>query len=200
MAFTNTALLFLKTAARERRKPNLTAKYFYICPIMKKQHKTHLLLGGNLGDRLTNLAAARKMIGEKIGTLVKASSLYETQPWGKSDQPEFLNQALEVATELKPEEVLAAIFSIEKALGRQREDKWSARTIDIDILFYDAKVLKTKDLTIPHPHLQERNFVLVPMLEIAPNKQHPVFKKSIEELYETCKDDLEVVQLEQEND
>lgn len=172
----------------------------YICADMKKQHKTHLLLGGNLGDRTANLAAARKLIGEKIGTVVKASSLYETQPWGKSDQPDFLNQAVEVATDLKPEDVLAAIFSIERTLGRQREDKWSARTIDIDILFYDAKSLATKDLTIPHPHLQERNFVLVPMLEIAANKQHPVFKKSIAELYEACLDDLEVVQLEEETD
>lgn len=165
---------------------------------MAKQHKIHLLLGGNLGDRFANLAAARKLIGEKIGTIIKTSSLYETEPWGKTDQPDFLNQALEVATDLKPEALLQAILSIEKALGRQREDKWSARTIDIDILFFDAKTLNTKDLTLPHPHLHERNFVLVPMLEIAPNKQHPVFKKTIEELYEASKDDLDVALLDEE--
>ncbi len=164
---------------------------------MTKQHKTHLLIGGNLGDRQSNLESARRLIGQRIGTLVKTSSLYETQPWGKPDQPDFLNQALEVATDLKPEEILKAILVIEKELGRQREDKWSARTIDIDILFYDATVLNTKDLTLPHPHLHERNFALVPMLEIAPNKQHPVFKKSIEELYEASKDDLEVVMLDE---
>lgn len=164
---------------------------------MTKQHKTHLLIGGNLGDRQSNLESARRLIGQRIGTLVKTSSLYETQPWGKPDQPDFLNQALEVATYLKPEEILKAILAIEKELGRQREDKWSARIIDIDILFYDAKVLNTKDLTLPHPHLHERNFALVPMLEIAPNKQHPVFKKSIEELYEASKDDLEVVMLDE---
>ncbi len=164
---------------------------------MTKQHKTHLLLGGNLGDRHANLEAARRLISHHIGTLVKTSSLYETQPWGKPDQPDFLNQALEVATDLKPEEVLTAIFKIEKELGRQREDKWSARIIDIDILFYDAKVLNTKDLTLPHPHLHERNFALVPMLEIAPNKQHPIFKKTIEELYESSTDDLDVLLLDE---
>jgi 2-amino-4-hydroxy-6-hydroxymethyldihydropteridine diphosphokinase len=162
------------------------------------KHKTHLLLGGNLGDRHANLASAKRLIGQRIGTVVKASSLYETQPWGKPDQPDFLNQALEVATDLNPDEVLKAILNIEKELGRQREDKWDARTIDIDILFYDAKVLKTKDLTLPHPHLHERNFALVPMLEIAPNKQHPIFKKTIEELYEACNDELEVVMLDEE--
>ncbi|MBI1227631.1 MAG: 2-amino-4-hydroxy-6-hydroxymethyldihydropteridine diphosphokinase [Bacteroidetes bacterium] len=164
---------------------------------MKKQHKTHLLLGGNLGDRLANLAAARKLIGEKIGIIVKKSSLYETEAWGNTDQPDFLNQALEVATNLNPVDLLHAILSIEKKLGREREDKWSARTIDIDILFYEAKILNTKELTLPHPHLHERNFVLVPMLEIAPNKQHPVFKKTIEELYEASKDDLEVTMLDE---
>lgn len=165
---------------------------------MTKQHKTHLLIGGNLGDRHANLAAACRLIGQRIGSVVKASSLYETEPWGKPDQPDFLNQALEVATDLKAEEVLKAALAIETALGRSRDEKWSARTIDIDILFYDAKTLNTKDLIIPHPHLHERNFALVPMLEIAPNKQHPVFKKSIEELYETCKDDLDVVMLDEE--
>ena len=163
------------------------------------KHKTHLLIGGNLGDRLANLAAARRLISQRIGNVVKASSLYETQPWGNADQPDFLNQALEVATELPPLVVLKVILEIEKQLGRQRADKWSARTIDIDILFYDAKVLNTKDLTLPHPNLHERNFALVPMLEIAPNKQHPISKKNIEELYEACEDDLEVVMLDEED-
>ncbi|MBK8564809.1 MAG: 2-amino-4-hydroxy-6-hydroxymethyldihydropteridine diphosphokinase [Saprospiraceae bacterium] len=164
------------------------------------KHKTHLLLGGNLGDRHDNLAKAKRLIGQRIGTVVKASSLYETQPWGKPDQPDFLNQAVEVATDLTADAVLRSVLAIEQELGRQREDKWNARTIDIDILFYDAKILKTKDLTLPHPHLHERNFALVPMLEIAPNKQHPIFKKTIEELYEASEDDLDVVMLDDETD
>ncbi len=170
---------------------------FYICR-MNKQHKTHLLIGGNLGDRHANLAAARQLIGQHVGTLVKISSLYETQPWGVADQPDFLNQALEVSTDLKPVELLQALLKIEGDIGRKREEKWTARTIDIDILFYDAKTLNTSELELPHPHLHERNFALVPMLEIAPNKLHPVFKKTIEELYETCKDDLDVVMLDEE--
>ena len=165
---------------------------------MTRLNKTHLLLGANIGDRIGTLAEAKKRIGQRIGTVVKASSLYETQPWGRPDQPDFLNQALEVATELPPDGVLMAILAIEKELGRKREEKWSARTIDIDILFYDAKVLNTKDLTLPHPQLHERNFALVPMLEIAPNKQHPIFKKTVEELYEASTDELEVVMLEEE--
>jgi 2-amino-4-hydroxy-6-hydroxymethyldihydropteridine diphosphokinase len=181
----------------KKRKPWKPASIFTFALIMAK-HKTHLLLGGNLGDRHANLAAARKLIGENIGTIVKMSSLYETEPWGKADQPAFLNQALEVATDLNAATLLERILSIEKKLGRLREDKWSARTIDIDILFFDAKILNTKDLTLPHPHLHERNFVLVPMLEIAPNKQHPIFKKTIEELYEASKDDLEVTLLDEE--
>ncbi len=164
---------------------------------MSRLNKTHLLLGANLADRLATMAEARNLIAKKIGTVVKASSLYETQPWGKTDQPEFINQALEVATELPPLVVLKAILEIEKLLGRNRQEKWDARTIDIDILFYDAKVLNTNELTLPHPHLHERNFALVPMLEIAPNKQHPVFKKTIEELYEASSDDLDVVMLDE---
>jgi 2-amino-4-hydroxy-6-hydroxymethyldihydropteridine diphosphokinase len=164
---------------------------------MTRLSKTHLLLGANLGDRATTLAEANKLVAQKIGKIVKASSLYETQPWGKTDQPEFLNQALEVATELPPLEVLKAILEIEQQLGRTRQEKWDARSIDIDMLFYDAKILKTKDLTLPHPHLHERNFALVPMLEIAPTKQHPIFKKTIEELYEASTDTLDVAMLDE---
>lgn len=166
---------------------------------MTKISKTHLLLGANLGDRSTMLANAQKLIGQKIGQVVKSSALYETQPWGNSEQPEFLNQALEVATSLPPQAVLKAILEIEAQLGRIRKEKWDARTIDIDMLFYDSKILNTSDLTLPHPQLHLRNFVLVPMLEIAPNKQHPVLKKSIEELYEASEDELDVVMLDDED-
>ncbi|MEK7255186.1 MAG: 2-amino-4-hydroxy-6-hydroxymethyldihydropteridine diphosphokinase [Bacteroidota bacterium] len=165
---------------------------------MNKLKKIHLLTGGNLGDRQQNLQAAKQLITEKIGNVVKASSLYETAAWGHVEQPEYLNQALEVTTELSPMEVLQAIFEIENALGRTRRNKWEARTMDIDILFYDSKVLKTKDLTIPHPLLHRRNFALVPMLEIAPLKKHPVLDKTIEELYEESEDELDVVLLETE--
>lgn len=165
---------------------------------MNRLKKIHLLTGGNLGDRHQNLQTAKRLIREKIGEVTKASSLYETAAWGQVEQPDYLNQALEVTTELSPAAVLQAIFEIEKALGRSRRDKWEARTMDIDILFYDNKILKTKDLTIPHPLLHRRNFALVPMLEIAPLKKHPVLGKTIEELYEESEDELDVVLLESE--
>ena len=167
---------------------------------MKRLNKTYLLLGSNLGDRKAQLIQARKLVGQHIGQVVKASSIYETQAWGMEGQPDFLNQALEVTTSLSPGDLLAAIFKIEAQLGRLRGKTWEPRTLDIDILFYDALVLKTKDLTIPHPHLHQRNFVLIPMLEIAPYKQHPILKKSIEDLYEESRDDLEVILLDDEAD
>lgn len=167
---------------------------------MSKLKKTHLLTGANLGDRIGTLEAARRLIEVKIGTVLKTSGIYETQSWGNVDQPDYLNQALEVATSLPPGAVLEAIFEIEATLGRIRRSKWESRLIDIDILFYENKVLNTKELTIPHPHLHRRNFVLVPMLEIAPNKQHPIYKKTIEELYEETEDTLDVVLLDLEEE
>lgn len=165
---------------------------------MPNLNTTYLLTGGNLGDRIGTLLAANRLIEEKIGHIVKASSFYETQAWGQVDQPDYLNQALEVATTMTPTEVLAAIFEIEAALGRTRRSKWASRTIDIDILFYGNETVETKRLTIPHPHLHRRNFVLVPMLEIAPDLAHPVFNKTIEELYEASEDELDVVLLDLE--
>ena len=170
--------------------------YLTFAATMVKLKKTHLLTGANLGDRFGTLLEANRLIEEKIGRLVKVSSFYETEAWGHVDQPAYINQALEVATHLSPQAVLATIFEIEATLGRIRRNKWESRPIDIDILFYENKILETKDLTIPHPHLHRRNFVLVPMLEIAPNKQHPIFKKTIEELYEQTEDTLDVILLE----
>lgn len=164
--------------------------------MMVKLKKTHLLTGANLGDRFGTLLEANRLIEEKIGKILKASSLYETEAWGLVDQPAYLNQALEVATHLPPKELLKTIFEIEAALGRVARNKWEARPIDIDILFYENKILETTDLTIPHPHLHRRNFVLVPLLEIAPHKQHPVFKKTVETLYEETEDTLDVILLE----
>jgi 2-amino-4-hydroxy-6-hydroxymethyldihydropteridine diphosphokinase len=163
---------------------------------MSRLKKVHLLTGANLGDRLNTLGTAKRLIEENIGHVVNASGFYETEAWGHVEQPDYINQALEVATSFSPLELLQAVFNIEMTLGRTRRNKWESRLIDIDILFYENKILKTKDLTIPHPHLHRRNFVLVPMLEIAPDKLHPVFEKTIEELYEMTEDILDVVLLE----
>ncbi len=163
---------------------------------MLKLNKTHLLTGANLGDRFGTLLEANRLIEEKIGRIVNASSLYETEAWGNVDQPAYINQALEVETTLSPEDVLSVIFEIEAALGRIRRNKWEARPIDIDILFYENRVVETDNLTIPHPHLHRRNFVLLPLLEIVPDMQHPVLGKTIEELYEQTEDTLDVILLE----
>jgi 2-amino-4-hydroxy-6-hydroxymethyldihydropteridine diphosphokinase len=167
---------------------------------MTRYKKVHLLTGGNLGDRMATLREAQRLVEKKIGQVVKASSFYETEAWGNVNQPDYLNQALEVATSPSPLEVLHTIFEIEAALGRTRRNKWEARSIDIDILFYNNKIMETKELTIPHPHLHRRNFALIPMLEIAPLKKHPVFKKTIEELYLESEDPLDVFLLESTGD
>jgi 2-amino-4-hydroxy-6-hydroxymethyldihydropteridine diphosphokinase len=152
----------------------------------------HLVIGGNLGDRLKQLDLAKKMITEEVGTIRKESAIYETQPWGFDDQPWFLNQVLEVKSAESPEEVLHRIKAIEVRAGRNPGEKWQARHIDIDILLIGDTVIKKNDLVIPHPHLQDRNFVLVPLMELTPELMHPVLGKTIEELYLDCRDTGEV--------
>ncbi|WP_266202233.1 2-amino-4-hydroxy-6-hydroxymethyldihydropteridine diphosphokinase [Pontibacter kalidii] len=152
----------------------------------------YLLLGGNLGDRILYLQQARESIQEQVGPITHSSKVYETAAWGKTDQPNFLNQVLEVQTELMPEEVLKRINQIEQELGRVRHEHWGARVIDIDILFYDSLVQQTQRLTIPHPQLHLRRFTLLPLAELAPELVHPVLGKSIHQLLQECRDELEV--------
>ena len=147
---------------------------------------TYLLLGANLGDRVQTLRRAANLIAGRVGAVVHQSGLYETAPWGVTDQPAYLNQVLAVQTTLTPEAVLAQTQAIEEELGRVRLEKWGARIIDIDILYYDDRILQTDTLTIPHPYLHQRRFTLVPLAEIAPNFVHPIFRKTTTQfLYET---------------
>jgi 2-amino-4-hydroxy-6-hydroxymethyldihydropteridine diphosphokinase len=155
----------------------------------------YLLLGSNLGERERWLEQAREQISDQVGEIVKCSGLYETASWGIASQPDYINQVLLVKTELAPRMVLERALEIEKALGRRREEKWGSRIIDIDILFYGDKVIQEDGLTIPHPHLQQRRFVLVPLKEIAPELKHPVFKKTITSLYSDLTDTLSVRQI-----
>jgi 2-amino-4-hydroxy-6-hydroxymethyldihydropteridine diphosphokinase len=155
-------------------------------------HQTFLSTGSNLGDRLENLRQASQHISNEIGIIIKTSHIYITQAWGVLDQPDFLNQALEVQTELSPESLLEKIHAIEKKMGRIRTTHWSKRLIDIDILFYEQLIMNTEDLTLPHPFLHERNFVLAPLVEIASGFQHPIFQKTIVKLYENSQDKLNV--------
>jgi 2-amino-4-hydroxy-6-hydroxymethyldihydropteridine diphosphokinase len=155
----------------------------------------YLLLGSNLGDRAGQLARARAAIGERVGAVQRASALYETDPWGLADQPVFYNQALAVATHLPPGELLAALLGIEQWLGRVREVRWAARTIDIDIIFYGNEVVAEPHLAIPHPEMAGRHFVLAPLAEIAAGVRHPVLGQTVAELLASCPDTLHARQV-----
>ncbi len=161
--------------------------------------KIFLHTGSNIGDRKGNLDTANRMVSEVVGTITRYSNIYETAAWGLKDQDDFLNQAIEVDTELSPEEVLREIQFIEKAMGRVKIKKWGRRLIDIDILFFESVVLNTDRLTIPHPFLQERNFVLAPLSELIPDFIHPVFKKSVYQLFAESQDNLKAEIFLEEN-
>ena len=136
---------------------------------MREPRAAYLSLGANLGNREETLRQAVKRLGAAEGVSVAAvSSVYETEPWGKLDQPRFLNLAAAIKTTLTPEELLSLAQGIEKDLGRVRHEHWGARTIDIDILYFEGVEKNAPELTLPHPYMTERAFVLVPLAEIAP--------------------------------
>lgn len=141
-------------------------------------------IGSNIGDRRTNCINAVKLMNESGIVVTKESSVYETQPWGMKEQPLFINMAVIAETDLSPESALAALKCIEKEMGREESSRWGPRRIDLDILFYDDRIITEKDLCIPHPLLQQREFVLLPLFEIAPDKWHPVLKKTVRRLRE----------------
>ena len=144
-------------------------------------HIVYIALGTNLGDRLANLRAAIDSMPPEIHVLVE-SHVYETPPWGYEDQPAFLNMALKAETDLEPELLLNFLKLLEVELGREQSFHWGPRLIDLDILFYDDLVLDSPPLVIPHPRLQERAFVLVPLADVAPDLIHPVLDQSVREL------------------
>lgn len=155
-------------------------------------NKAYLLTGGNMGDRAANLARARVLLESQCGNIVAASALYETEAWGKTDQPAFLNQALALETELKAPQLIRRILKVEKQMGRIREEKYGPRIIDIDILLFNDETYYYHFLRLPHPEMQNRRFALLPLAEIAPDVMHPVLHKSVRELLELCPDKLAV--------
>lgn len=154
--------------------------------------RAFLILGSNLGDRPAHIEKAGSLIKKKVGKIVAISSVYQTAAWGRTEQSAFLNQVLGVETKLTAEQLLIEVLAIEKSQGRIQGEKWGPRTLDIDILFYGDLVMNLPELTIPHPEIANRKFVLEPMLEVEPDLVHPVLKKTIRKLYAECKDSLPV--------
>lgn len=156
------------------------------------EHTAYLLLGSNVGERKQNLEQAIDQIGRHAGIVKARSSTYETEPWGLKEQDFFLNLAIEISTELTPEDLMAKLKDIESAIGQPKETKWGPRAIDIDILYYDDLILETETLKIPHPQIGNRNFVLIPLIEIAGDFIDPRSNMTLDDLYDRCKDTGEV--------
>lgn len=153
----------------------------------------YLLLGGNIGDKERIFSEARTKLNNRVGEIQLESAIYETEPWGFESPDLFWNQALEISTSLSPADVLAATQQIELELGRiRKENQYSSRVIDIDILFCGNQIINHENLVIPHPRIQERKFALLPLNEIAPELIHPVFQKSIRQLLDESTDPLKV--------
>ena len=145
-------------------------------------HKTvYLSLGSNLGDRAANLRAAIERLAE-FGKVEAVSSFYETEPVEAPPQPWFLNCAVKFDTEKMPRQLLSSILNLEQSMGRQRKPGKGPRVIDIDILVFGSSIVELPSLTVPHPQLNRRRFVLEPLVEIAPELRHPVFKRTMREL------------------
>lgn len=166
--------------------------------LYRSMNKAYLLLGSNLGDRESYLSQAIELLNTSVGTVLTRSSVYSTAPWpaplagDKKTQDDFLNQVLLIETPLTAHDLLEKTLRIEEKLGRKRNVKWEARTIDIDILLYNSEIIHTENLTIPHPFLHERRFALIPLAEIAGNYTHPILKKTIKNLLEANTDTLKV--------
>lgn len=155
-------------------------------------HKVFLALGTNLGERAENLHAAIHALEPEV-EVIKCSPVYETPPWGFEDQPKFLNQVVEAETDLNPGELLEFLKGIEKMIGREKTFRYGPRLIDIDIIFFDQLVIDSPPLVIPHAHMAERGFVLLPLADLAPEFIHPVTGKTILDLLSNVEsEDIEV--------
>lgn len=155
-------------------------------------NKVYLLLGSNQQQPLQQLQLAKKNISKKLGIISRQSAVYKTAAWGNTKQPDFLNQVLVATTKFSASETIDILLEIEKTMGRIRTKKNAPRIIDIDILFFNKEIINSKKLQVPHPRLQLRNFVLIPLNELSPNFKHPVLHKTINQLLKICPDDLTV--------
>lgn len=155
-------------------------------------NQLYLLLGSNQQQPQKQLLLAQKYITKKLGNIKRKSFVYSTAAWGNTNQPDFLNQVIIAQTKLTAEETMHNILAIEKEMGRVRTKKNAPRVIDIDILFYNKEIIHSKNLVIPHPQLQNRNFVLVPLNQLSPNLKHPALNKTVHQLFKCSPDTLTV--------
>ncbi len=155
-------------------------------------NKIYFLLGSNMGDSKKQLATAIKTIQKKIGIISRTSSLYQTAAWGKTDQPDFINQVIIVESKLNAETCITTILDIENKMGRIRTEKNAPRIIDIDILFFNKEIINLPNLIVPHPAISKRRFVLIPLNELSPNFIHPTLHKNTHQLLKNCPDKLNV--------
>ena len=162
--------------------------YFY----NPSMNNAYLLIGGNLGDRLANLNNAIQKIELHCGKIISSSAIYETAAWGFTEQPPFFNQALQVETALSATELMQQLLSIELSLGRERLLPLGPRSIDLDIIYFNNEIIQNDIVSIPHPRMEQRNFVLIPLNEIAPTYLHPVLNIPTSTLLKQCKDESHV--------
>ena len=148
----------------------------------------YIQLGSNMGNRKSYIEKSMQEIEQEVGNIICSSKIYESSPWGETNQNHFLNSVIKVESKLSPYVLLEKLQEIENNSGRIRKEKWGERSIDLDILFYNFEIINTKNLKIPHPYIQERRFVLVPLSEIATDYNHPVLQKNISVLLEECTD------------
>ncbi|CAN5388160.1 2-amino-4-hydroxy-6-hydroxymethyldihydropteridinediphosphokinase [soil metagenome] len=161
---------------------------------MNKEVAAFISLGSNLGDRWNNINRALELImGIHTISIHKHSCLYSTSAWGNENQSDFLNMVIEIHTKIKAELLMKELLQIEEQMGRIRIDHWGPRSIDLDIIYFDDQIISSEFLKVPHPEMQNRNFVLVPLVEIAPEFVHPVFNINNSELLNNCQDKLEVI-------
>lgn len=160
-------------------------------------HKVYLGIGGNIGNKHNNFEKVLKIIEKELGTIIKKSSIYETPPWGFETKDNFWNQIILIDTTLSPQELLHSIQNIEKQFCRKRKDiGYNSREMDIDILYFDDIFIDTETLIIPHPKMELRKFVLVPLNEIAPDLKHPLLRFTSFEMLENCKDSSVIFKLD----
>lgn len=156
-------------------------------------HQVFLSIGGNLGNKRANFDKVYTHIQNELGCIVLRSSVYETPPWGFDSEDSFWNQVLCIETLLNPSEILEKIKNIDAAYGRKRNSEgYSSREMDVDILYFEDKIIETENLTIPHPLLHKRLFVVVPLAEIAPDWVHPVLKLTSVDMLNNCEDKSEI--------